>query len=104
MAKFNSFEEIVAWQKAYNVTLQIYQATADGDFSRDFGLKDQIRRVSVSIMANFAEGHGRRTNLEFTNFLNLARDSAAEVQSHLHVAVGLRYIDRNSFEQLCNAL
>ena len=58
----------------------------------DFGLRDQIRRASVSIMANIAEGHRRRTNAEFANFLNMARGSAAEVQSHLYVALGLRYM------------
>ncbi|MBP9665479.1 MAG: four helix bundle protein [Pyrinomonadaceae bacterium] len=100
MAKFNSFEEIVAWQKAHQLTLQIYRITSDGDFGKDFGLKDQVRRASVSIMANIAEGHGRRTNSEFANFLNLARGSAAEVQSHLHVAVGLDYISQAQFTEL----
>lgn len=89
MAKFNSFEEILAWQKARDVTLNIYRITSKEGFSKDFGLKDQIRRATVSIMANIAEGHGRRTNSEFANFLNVARGSAAEVQSHLHVALGL---------------
>lgn len=100
MAKFNSFEEIVAWQKAYEATLQVYQVTSSGHFSKDFGLRDQIRRASVSVMANIAEGHGRRTNPEFANFLNLARGSAAEVQSHLHIALGLKYIDSESFNEL----
>ena len=87
MAKFRRFEEIQAWQKAYEVTLAIFQLTDDGRFSRDFGLRDQIRRSSVSIMANIAEGHGRRTNSEFANFLNLSRGSAAETQSHLYSRV-----------------
>jgi hypothetical protein len=73
MAKFSKFEEIQAWQKAYDITLQIYKITADSNFAKDFGLRDQIRRASVSIMANIAEGHGRRTNVEFANFLNIAR-------------------------------
>ena len=104
MAKFNRFEEIQAWQKAYEITMRIYRATADGDFSRDFGLRDQIRRASVSIMANIAEGHGRRTNLEFANFLNVARGSAAEVQSHLHIAAGLNYISQDDFRNLHDSL
>jgi len=66
MAKFSKFEEIQAWQKAYAATLQIYRLTSVGNFARDFGLRGQIRRASVSIMANIAEGHGRRTNLELT--------------------------------------
>ncbi len=79
MAKFNKFEEIQAWQKARDVTLQIYEITSDSNFSKDYGLKDQIRRASVSIMANIAEGHGRRTNVEFADFLDIARGSVAEV-------------------------
>jgi four helix bundle protein len=104
MAKFNKFEEIQAWQKAKDLTLLIYQITAEEKFARDFGLKDQIRRASVSIMANIAEGHGRRTNVEFANFLNLARGSAAEVQSHLYVAQGLNYIDETEFNELYQTL
>lgn len=100
MAKFNSFEEIVAWQKAHEITLDVYRATAGGNFSKDYGLRDQIRRAAVSIMANIAEGHGRRSNSEFANFLNIARGSAAEVQSHLYVALGLKYIEKDDFDRL----
>lgn len=104
MAKFESFEDIIAWQKAYGLTLDVYRQTSDGNFSRDFGLRDQIRRAAVSIMANIAEGHGRRSNSEFANFLNLARGSAHEVQSHLHIAHGLGYIDKDIFEDLYQRL
>lgn len=99
MAKFSSFEEINAWKKAFEVTLDVYRISSNGAFSKDFGLKDQIRRASVSIMANIAEGHGRRTNSEFANFLNVARGSATEVQSHLHVALGLGYINDTDFRR-----
>ena len=104
MAKFSKFEEIQAWQKAYDVTLQVYRLTSDGSFAKDFGLRDQIRRASVSIMANIAEGHGRRTNLEFANFLNLSRGSAAEVQSHLYIAQGLSYVSQSDFDELYQQL
>ncbi len=104
MATFSKFEEIHAWQKARDVTLSIYRLTGEGKFSRDFGLKDQIRRASVTIMANIAEGHGRRTNLEFANFLNLARGSVSEVQSHLYIARGLDYIDESQFRELYDRL
>lgn len=86
MAKFRKFEDIQAWQKGLLVTLKIYRITSEGNFSKDFGLKDQIRRASVSVIANIAEGHGRRTNSEFANFLNISRGSVAEVQSHLYIA------------------
>lgn len=104
MAKFNKFEEIQAWQKAKDLTLQIYKITVNEQFSKDFGLKDQIRRASVSIMANIAEGHGRRTNIEFANFLSIARGSAAEVQSHLHISLGLKYINQKEFGELYQTL
>ena len=104
MAKFSKFEEIHAWQKAYDVTLIVYQITSDGNFAKDFGLKDQIRRASVSIMANIAEGHGRKSNAEFANFLNIARGSVAEVQSHLYVALGLNYISKSEFEEIYQIL
>jgi four helix bundle protein len=104
MAKFSKFEEIQAWQKANVATLQVYRLTSNSNFSKDFGLKDQIRRASVSIMANIAEGHGRRTNAEFANFLNLARGSTAEVQSHLHIALGLDYVSQTDFDELYQQL
>ena len=104
MGKFSKFEEIQAWQKAYDVTLLIYKITAAESFAKDYGLKDQIRRASVSIMANIAEGHGRRTNVEFANFLNIARGSTAEVQSHLYVALGLNYIEQKEFDKLYQQL
>jgi len=104
MAKFSKFEEIEAWQKAYEITMGVYKLTTSGYFAKDFGLRDQIRRASVSIMANIAEGHGRRSNLEFANFLNIARGSTAEVQSHLHIARGLSYISESDFGQLYQQL
>ncbi|MBX3266528.1 MAG: four helix bundle protein [Acidobacteria bacterium] len=104
MATFGGFEEIQAWQKAYEVTLRVYRITENGSFAKDFGLKDQIRRASVSIMANIAEGHGRRSNTEFANFLNLARGSAHEVQSHLHIARGLDYISDDDFDGLYRSI
>ena len=104
MSKFHKFEEIQAWQKAYDVTLLIYEITGDTNFSKDYGLKDQIRRASVSIMANIAEGHGRRTSVEFANFLNIARGSTAEVQSHLYIALGLNYINQKDFDEIYQKL
>ena len=70
-----------------------------GIFAKDFSLRDQMKRASVSIMANIAEGHGRRTATEFANFLNIARGSAIELQSHLYVALDLNYINENEFKK-----
>ena len=100
MATFSRLEEIQVWQKARQLTREIYDATANGKFSTDYGLRNQIQRASVSIMANIAEGFGRRSDKEFANFLNMAHGSAAEVQSHLYVALDLNYINRPIFDQL----
>lgn len=100
MASFARFEDIKAWQKALELTIGVYRMTSEGLISKDFGLRDQIRRAAVSTMANIAEGHGRRTNSEFANFLNLARGSAAEVQSHLHIAKALHYCNEGDFREM----
>jgi four helix bundle protein len=70
MAKLNSFEEIIAWQKARELDAEIYRITIDNIlFSKDFGLRDQMRRASVSISSNIAEGFERETTKEFVRFL-----------------------------------
>jgi four helix bundle protein len=104
MATFKNLEDIHAWQKARQVTRMIYEVTAEGGFARDYGLRDQVRRASVSIMANIAEGFGRRSDKEFANFLNIAHGSISEVQSHLYVALDLNYIDETLFTKLNNLL
>lgn len=91
MAKFERFEDILAWQKARVLVSEIYKTSNDGKFARDFGLKDQIRRAAVSIMSNIAEGFARRTNKEFTRFLYISHGSVAEVQSLLYVALDQQY-------------
>jgi four helix bundle protein len=78
----------------------IYQLTKNGMFAKDFELRNQIQRASVSIMANIAEGFGRRSDKEFANFLNMAHGSISETQSHLYVALDVAYIDRSSFTEL----
>lgn len=92
--------KIQVWQKARHVTKQIYETTSNGKFAQDYGLRNQIQRASVSIMANIAEGFGRRSDKEFANFLNIAPGSVAEVQSHLYLALDLAYITRATFNEL----
>lgn len=104
MATFKKFEEIQAWQKAREVTRIVYSISNNEKFVKDFSLRDQIKRASVSIMANIAEGHGRRTRTEFANFLNIARGSAIEVQSHLYVALDLKYINQAEFDKIYEML
>lgn len=104
MATITRFEDILGWQKARKVTSVIYEITSQGNFSKDFGLRDQIRRSSVSIMANIAEGFGRKADREFANFLNYAHASVAETQSHLYVALDLKYLDQEQFDVLYRML
>ena len=98
--KVEKFEDLIAWKKARELTKEIYQFTGDGDFSRDFGLRDQIRRASVSIMSNLAEGFERGSSKEFHQYLVIAKASSAEVRSQLVVAFDVGYLDDKSFHAL----
>jgi four helix bundle protein len=100
MAKISSFEDIQAWQKARELNKEIYKATNKTGFSKDFGLRDQIRRASVSVLSNIAEGFERNGTKEFINFLSIAKGSAGEVRAQLYVAKDLEYIDGEEFEKL----
>ncbi len=100
MAKIDRFEDIEAWKKARDLTKEIYRVTSVGEFSRDFGLRDQIRRASVSIMSNIAEGFERGGDREFRQFLAVAKGSAGEVKSELYVALDVGFIRENQFDAL----
>lgn len=86
--------------KSRELAKEVYKITRGGDFAKDFGLKDQIRRASVSIMSNIAEGFERSGTGEFTHFLATAKGSAGEVRSQLYVALDQEYISRTVFEPL----
>lgn len=100
MSAFQRFEDIEAWQKARELTKAIYALSNDGQFAHDFGLRDQVRRASVSIMSNIAEGFGRGGNKEFLQFLSTAKGSAAEVQAQLYVALDANHINNDQFQSL----
>lgn len=100
MAKIERFEDIEGWQKARELTREIYRTTNQREFAKDFGLRDQIRRASVSIMSNIAEGFGRGGNREFIQFLSMAKGSVSEVQAQLYVAVDAGYLTKDQFQQL----
>ena len=102
MATFRRFEDIEAWQRARVLTRNIYAVSKRGAFAKDFGLRDQIRRASVSIMSNIAEGFGRGGTREFIHFLSTAKGSVAEVRSQLYVAFDEGYIGREAFADLQN--
>jgi four helix bundle protein len=100
MTKIEKFEDIEAWQKARELKKAIYASSNDSAFARDFGLREQIRRASVSIMSNIAEGFGRGGNKELIQFLFIAKSSAAEVQAQLYVALDAGYLDKEKFQEL----
>jgi four helix bundle protein len=101
MGTINRFEDIKAWQKARDLVKTIYRTTGDHQgFSKDFALKDQIRRASLSVMSNIAEGFARRTDKEFARFLYIALGSAAEVQSQIYVALDLGYVTEREFKEI----
>lgn len=100
MAKIERFEDIQAWQKARELVRDIYEVTSKGNFTKDYHLKDQIRRASISVMSNIAEGYARQTDREFTQFLHIALGSMGEMQSQLYIARDLKYISNEDFNKI----
>ena len=100
MNKIERFEDIIAWQKARQLTQQVYGFARQGSFARDFGLRDQVQRASVSTMANIAEGFERGGDKEFIQFLSTAKGSCGEVKSHLYVALDQNYVSAEQFKDL----
>ncbi len=98
--KFSRFEEIESWKRARKLTNEIYQSTSRGQFARDFGLRDQIRRAAVSILSNIAEGFERGGNREFLRFLAIAKGSCGEVRAQLYVAFDQNYLSLEAFDRL----
>jgi len=104
MSKFRSFEEINSWQKSRIFNKKIYLATENSTFKKDFDFVRQIRRASLSISSNIAEGFERNTDKEFVYFLYVAKASAGEVRSQLYLAFDLEYIIKEEFEMLLNSV
>jgi len=104
MPKIEKFEDIEAWKFAREVTRLIYEVSSNGPFSRDFGLCNQIRRASVSILSNIAEGFERGGNKEFLHFLAIAKGSCGEVRAQLYVAVDQHYLDKVKFDEISQKL
>ena len=100
MAEIRRFEDFLAWQKARELAKEIYTSTRSGEFSRDYGLRDQIRRAVVSVVSNIAEGFECGSDREFSQFLVIAKASCAEVRAQLYVAFDVGYLTQNEFEKL----
>jgi four helix bundle protein len=98
--RVRAFENLLVWQMSIELVKRVYVLTASGLFSRDFGMRDQIRRASVSIPTNIAEGFERSSRKEYLLFLNIAKGSAEEVRSLLRVALEVGYMQEPIYESL----
>ncbi len=95
--KIQKFEDMKVWQDAREFVNQIYKSTSNEKFKKDFGLRDQIQRATVSIMSNIAEGYERDSNKELIRFLQFSKGSAGEVRSLIYVEKDLGYINDKEF-------
>jgi four helix bundle protein len=100
LSRIDRFEDLIAWQKARDLTRIIYQVSRKGTFARDLGLSRQLQRAAVSIMSNIAEGFERGGRGEFHQFLSTAKASCAEVRSQLYVALDVGYLEHEEFARL----
>lgn len=98
--RIEKFEDLIAWQKARELTRAIYEVTRMGAFAKDYGLSGQIQRAAVSVMSNIAEGFERGNPREFHQFLSIAKSSCAEVRSQLYVALDAGYLDEGKIQEL----
>ena len=100
MATVYRFEELTAFKKARELNRQVYRITREGPLSKDYGLCDQLRRSSVSVMSNIAEGFERGGRKEFVQFLSTAKGSAGEIRAQLIAAYDAPFIDQATFDEL----
>jgi four helix bundle protein len=98
------FRDLKVWEKAHQLTLLVYQSTANFPKQEQYGLTSQIRRACSSIPANIAEGCGRRGNAEFHRFLQIAMGSASELEYHLLLARDLHYLEPENHQKLHDLL
>ena len=102
MSTVRSFEELTIWQEAREFTNSVYTISKRFPKEELYGVTSQIRRASVSIMSNIAEGFNRRSTKEFINFLIISRASISEVQNDLYISLDLNYINKDNFETIYN--
>ena len=98
--KKGSFEDLEVWQQGCDLAIEIYGVTRKGDLSRDYGLRDQMTRAAVSIPSNIAEGKERETVPELIRYLYIAKGSAGELRTHIHIACRIGYLDLEVFHAL----
>ena len=99
MSTIKSFEELTVWKDARKFTNKIYNLTKKFPKEENFGLTSQITRATVSIGSNIAEGFDRYSKKDFIRFLIIARGSISEIQNNLYIALDLKYINQNDFQE-----
>ena len=102
MGTIKCFEDVEAWQSVRKLTILIYSITDQEPFRRDYGLVGQMRRASVSIMSNLAEGFESQTDRIFIRYLGIAKSSAGELRSQLYIALDQSYISERDFDSICD--
>lgn len=100
MDKILSYRDLLIWQKSMDLIVDIYKVSAKFPKEEIYGLTAQIRRASISVPSNMAEGYGRRSTGDYKRFLNMALGSLFEVQTQLEVSKRLKYLGENEFEPL----
>jgi len=98
------FEELPIWKLSLFITKKIYDLTSLNKFSKDFGLRDQIRRAIVSVSSNIVEGFEKNNNNEFVRYLKIAKGSVGEVRNQLYIALSISYISTQEFKELNDEL
>jgi four helix bundle protein len=94
-----SFKDLIVWQRAVELSLAVYEFTSGFPGTEQFGLVNQLRRASVSIASNIAEGYGRSTRGEYVQFLGHARGSNFELQTQLIISEKLKYGMEGKYRQ-----
>ena len=97
--KLKSFKDLIVWQKAYKLTLDIYRLTEKFPKHEQYGLSSQVRRSAVSVVSNIAEGYSRKGRGEYINFLSMAYASLSELETQLLLAKDLGYITENEIKE-----
>jgi four helix bundle protein len=100
MASIKNFEELEVWKLSMELCTEVYRLTNTELFSKDFGLKDQIRRSAVSVPSNISEGYERDAKKQFLYFLAISKGSCGELRTQLRIAFNLSYINENDFNIL----
>jgi four helix bundle protein len=100
MATINRFEDLEIWKEARRLAIEIHLISTETELKNDYRFKDQIKASSGSVMDNIAEGFERDGNIEFRQFLSIAKGSAGETRSQLYRVFDFGYINETKFELL----